>query len=174
MPGMHQEPPGPVDDPFFGEVRRRHPDVDIVLLPPVGGPDADEAPIADDDAVATARLRVAAAARQLWEAAAPGSDDEPEERLGYAAQEGWVRSSARTAEPRDDGPDALDRLERELRGRGAEVRREPGSLPRVLADLDGLTVTGSAAATGAVLLAVESEPLHVGEHRAAALVRGAR
>jgi hypothetical protein len=24
----------PIDDPFFAEVRRRHPDVDIVLVPP--------------------------------------------------------------------------------------------------------------------------------------------
>ncbi len=127
MPGMQSEPSGPVDDPFFDEVRRRHPDVDIVLLPPGDGEqDAADAPVADDDAVASARILVATAARQLWDAAAPGSDLEPDERLGYGAHEGWVRSAARVAEPRDDGPDVLDRLERELRGRGADVRREPG------------------------------------------------
>ena len=175
MPGMQSEPSGPVDDPFFDEVRRRHPDVDIVLLPPSDGEqDAADAPVADDDAVASARIRVATAAPQLWDAAAPGSDREPDERLGYGAHEGWVRSAARVAEPRDDGPDVLDRLEGELRGRGADVRREPGALPRVLGVLDDLTVTASAAATGAVLLAVESEPLHVGDHRAAELVRGSR
>ncbi len=175
MPGMQSEPPGPVDDPFFDEVRRRHPDVDIVLLPPGDGEQvAADAPVAADDAVAAARAGVDTAAQQLWAVAAPGSDEEPEERLGYGAHEGWVRSAARVAEVREDGPDALDRLERELRGRGADVRREPGALPRVLAALDHLTVTASAAATGAVLLAVESEPLHVGEHRAFELVRGAR
>ena len=175
MPGTHGEPPGPVDDPFFAEVRRRHPDVDIVLLPPTDGEQAaDDVPVVDDDAVAAARIRVATAARQLWAAGAPDSDDEPEERLGYAAHEGWVRSSARVAERRDDGADVLDRLERDLLGRGADVRREPGALPRLVASLDDLTLTASAAATGAVLLGVESEPLHVGEERAAELVRGAR
>lgn len=170
---MHREPPGPVGDPFFDEVRRRHPDVDIVLLPPSDGEQAAaDSPVVGDDVVATARIRVDAAARQLWEAAAPGSDELPEERLGYAAHEGWLRSSARVAEKRDDGADALDRLERDLRGRGADVRRESGALPRLLATLDDLTVTASAAPTGAVLLAVESEPLHVGESRAPELVRG--
>lgn len=33
---------GPVGDPFFARVRRRHPDLDLVLLPPES-PDAPEA-----------------------------------------------------------------------------------------------------------------------------------
>lgn len=48
--------PGPVGDPFFARVRRRHPDLDLVLLPPesadAGTPRAAEpgaeAALADD------------------------------------------------------------------------------------------------------------------------------
>ncbi len=175
MSGPNPESPGAVDDPFFREVRRRHPDVDIVLLPPSDGErTAADAPVVDDAAVAAARTRVAETAQWLWSVAAPGSDEAPRERLGFAAHEGWLRSGARVAEHRDDGSAALQRLDDALRDRGADVRREPGALPRLHAVLGDLTVTASAAATGAVLLAVESAPLHVGEHRAPELVRGAR
>ncbi len=34
---MELRPPTePIDDPFFAALRRRHPDVDVVLLPPPG------------------------------------------------------------------------------------------------------------------------------------------
>jgi hypothetical protein len=175
MSGTHPESPGAVDDPFFREVRRRHPDVDIVLLPPSDGEQAAaDAPVVGDDVVAAARRRVEDTARRLWAVVAPGSEEEPRERLGFGAHEGWLRSSARVADQRDDGPAALDRLDDVLRERGADVRREPGALPRLHGVLGDLTVTASAAATGAVLLAVESAPLHVGERRAPELVRGAR
>jgi hypothetical protein len=75
----------PIDDPFFAELRRRRPDIDIVLLPP-------ESPPADvehdaEQAAADALTRVAAQARQLW--GAP-----PEVRFRFGVDESSVRPVA--------------------------------------------------------------------------------
>ena len=58
--------PGPVGDPFFARVRRRHPDVDLVLLPPEppeAGRPARPEPGAEQ-ALAADRAEVEAEARQ--------------------------------------------------------------------------------------------------------------
>jgi len=40
---MELRPPTePIDDPFFAAVRRRHPDVDVVLLPPPDPPTPEQ------------------------------------------------------------------------------------------------------------------------------------
>ena len=48
---MELRPPGtPIDDPFFAAVRRRHPDVDLVVLPP-DAPEEEPAATVDDATV---------------------------------------------------------------------------------------------------------------------------
>src|SRR5689334_18958562 len=67
---------GPVGDPFFARVRRRHPDLDLVLLPPEtpGAPETPEAAGAGrpataepgaEEALANDRANVEEAARRL-------------------------------------------------------------------------------------------------------------
>ncbi len=58
--------PGPVTDPFFARVRRRHPEADLVLLPPEG-PDTGRSATAEpgaEEALAADRLAVEQAARE--------------------------------------------------------------------------------------------------------------
>lgn len=56
------------DDPFWSEVRRRHPDVDIVLLPPDLTPDLapDLAPASDTEV-----RRAAVAVQEVWRGVGP-------------------------------------------------------------------------------------------------------
>jgi hypothetical protein len=49
-------------DPFFAELRRRHPDIDIVLLPPE--PPPDETDTAPDPAVVEELARIVTGRRR--------------------------------------------------------------------------------------------------------------
>ena len=67
------EPREVSDDPFFGEVRRRHPDVDIVLVPPEAA--APPAPPPVDPAVlAAVPVEHDADTRDLWSQVARAID----------------------------------------------------------------------------------------------------
>jgi hypothetical protein len=75
----------PIDDPFFAELRRRRPDIDIVLLPPE--PPPAEAEEDAERAAADALHWVGARARQLWGAM-------PEVRYRFGSNEASVRPVA--------------------------------------------------------------------------------
>ena len=64
-------PTDPIDDPFFAAVRRRHPDVDLVVLPPEEPATRSPAQVPPDE-VAAARLRVVAEAARWWAVVEPG------------------------------------------------------------------------------------------------------
>jgi hypothetical protein len=174
---MELRPPGsPVDDPFFAAIRRRHPDVDLVALPP--DPPADE-PIepvepVDDAAVARVAELVGQTAGHLWAAVAPLTQAGPETRVRYAAREADVRAVARVVEKRSDGYALLVRLRHELEQRGWVVLRPPSpenGLERLDAEREGSHLVASyAEASGAVLLELASRPLPVGVERARELV----
>jgi hypothetical protein len=157
----------PIDDPFFATLRRRHPDVDVVLLPPTGPPGADPESAGEDD-VAAALIRVATQTRQLWLAVAPGADDQPDARYGFGADPASVRAVARVVARRDDGLDVLVRLRHELGSHGWELRRPRGAgVERLTGVLDDLDLTASyAEQSGTLILAVSSESMHVGADRA--------
>lgn len=155
---------------LFSELHRRHPDVDLVLLP-APAPLA-EVPEAGDDQVADTFSRVAWAARQLWSAVAPDSEVDPSVRWSYAADPGRVRAVARFVETRDDGFGALVALRHELETHGWEVVRPEAGVERLIGFLDEVEVAASYA--GTLVLCVSSEPLVVGGSRAAQLVRGGR
>lgn len=165
----------PLGDPFFGAVRRRHRDVDIVVLPPVPLP-ASAVPLVPvgDDEVAATLIRVATLARQLWAGVARESTDTPVGRFAYGTGPGTVRGTARLATRRDDGFHVLVALRHELETHGWEVTRLAGAVERMVGRLDDLTVSASyAEGSDALLLEVSSESLPVGEARARELTRPA-
>lgn len=175
----------PVDDPFFAPVRRRHPDVDVVVLPvppPPEGVPSDPADGTDgtDTTDPTALLaRVEAVARGWWGLLAqryPVSDEvgaEPRAGFRFGPEEHQVRATARVTTRLADGEAALADLRDALAGDGWMVERPPGDVPRVTAALDDLVLTAShAPGSGAFLLSVSSASVSVGVVTARDLVAG--
>ncbi len=161
----------PIHDPFLDAVRRRHPDVDVVVLPPEPPP-GDAPPPLTDDVVAATLVSVATLARQLWGSVAPDSEEVPEARYVYGAGPGAVRATSRVVTRRDDGFHVLVALRHELETDGWEVVRPPGVVERLEARLDDLLVTASyAEESGALVVAVASESMSVGQPRARELTR---
>ncbi len=169
---MEIRPSGaPIDDPFFAAVRRRHPDVDVVLLPATA-PEQEPLETVDDAVVDRAIELVEAFADELWLAVVPLSQSEPDVRLRYGEHESAVQAVARVVDRRSDGYAVLVRLRHELELRGWTVRRSPGQLERLTASLDGVRLVASyAEETGVVLLELRSAGLPVGVERARELVR---
>jgi hypothetical protein len=155
----------PIDDSFFAEVRRRHPDVDIVLLPPArplrgADPGADEV-------AAEALTRVSSRARQLWAAIAPDATERPEGRYRFGIDPGCVRPVASLATRREDGYEVLVRLRHELESAGWDVRRPDGTVERLAGVLDTLAVSASyAEALGVLVFTMTGPSASVGADRA--------
>ncbi|MCD4535878.1 hypothetical protein LRP67_17460 [Nocardioides sp. cx-169] len=162
----------PTGDPFFDALRRRHPDVDVVLLPPESPPAPPGATV--DEAAANAVLaRVQDLAGRLWSGAAGDSEESPRSRYRYGAGPGAVRAVAGVATRRGDGFHVLVALRHALESEGGALTRPPGAVERLVAHLDDLTVTASyAEEAGALLCEVSSESLEVGPDAARRLVRG--
>lgn len=160
----------PVGDPFFDVLRRRHRDVDVVLLPPVGPPGGGD-PVSDE-VVASTLLRVEAVARGLWSMVAPDSDDRPQSRCTYGAGPESVNATARLVTRRDDGFHVVVALRAELESDGWAVTRPDGPVERLVAYLDDLTLTASyVEGSGTLLVDLAAESLPVGQDRARALTR---
>ncbi len=158
-------------DPFWAAVRRRHPDVDLVVLPPAPA-DQDLGETVDDATVARAADLVGDLADELWRVIAPLSRTTPEARLRYGDREADVQAVARVVDRRSDGYAVLVRLRHELEQRGWAVQRPAGALERLTASLDGGRLVASyAEETGVVMLELCSVGLPVGVERARELVR---
>jgi hypothetical protein len=127
---------GVAGDAFFGAVRRRHPDVDIVVLPQTGPaePSATEVDPADLDDLAA---RFDAEIIELWAEVATGVA-----RPATASR--WVEGSVLGSVSREvllavEGVDAatahqaLAGAQRSLTGAGWHVLAPPTGMPRVLA-----------------------------------------
>ncbi len=156
---------------LFAELHRRHPDVDLVLLPPE--PPPVEAPEAGPDQVEAVLATATATAGRLWTVVAPDSPVAPQVRWSYAADPGRVQAVARVVEPQADGFHVLVALRHELEHHGWAITRPPGAVERLTGHLDELTLAASyAEQTGVLLVTVSSDPVVVGAERAAALVRG--
>jgi hypothetical protein len=162
-------------DPFWATVRRRHPDVDLALLPPgppPAGPSAE--PPADDEAlalVATARATVDRAAGSLWPPLVGGAP--PRATVAFGTAEGTVVVRVRASARHVADPGLLARLRELLEQQGWHPRGAEGEVARITGGRDGLRVRASyAAASGAFLVEVASAPLDVGRERAAALAGG--
>jgi len=162
----------PIRDPFFAALRRRRPDVDIVLLPPER-PTPQPDPV-DDAQVGATLERVTDQMTHLWQAVAGADGDRPRIRLGYGPDVGTVVASARGTTGVDDGFRRLVRLRHELESGGWRVGRLAGASERLTGRHHDLRVHASYAEdTGSLVVELVSEPLPVGVGRARSLVRSA-
>ena len=165
MPGMDfTRTPGPIGDPFLDEVHRRHPDVDIVVLPEEAGARSRPVAVVDEAAARALTERTGAEASRLWDLMR-GSDvpdaDAPWARLTRRGSGVRVATAQAVARETRDGAAMLSRLRAALDG--WTVRRVPGPVDRLLAERAGATVTAShAPASGVVVLEVASPPIVVG------------
>lgn len=166
---MHLQPPDAPLDAFFAAVRRRHPEVDLVVLPseeptPSAGPP-------DEARVSATPGQVATAAELAWHAL-EADTAAPTARWRFGPDDGTIVASARSSMTTPDGFRALVALRGALEAEGWRVRRPPGAVERLSAARGDLRVQASyAEATGALLLEVSSTPVLVGRSRARELVR---
>ena len=163
---MELRPPTAPLPPFFAAVRRRHPDVDVVVLPEDAGAPGATTDLLDDAALEAAAADAGAAVTAL-------TGTEPDTRLTYAGEVGTVRVRSRsTVEAADDR--ALTTLRERLAADGWLVRRLEGA-PRLVArreaDVDLHLRASYVEARGVLLVEVTTDALPVGDHRAKQLVR---
>jgi hypothetical protein len=153
--------------PFFAAVRRRHPDVDIVLLAP--DPPAATTEGADRAQVEESLRRTIAVAAEGW-LAATDRDDEPEARLGFGPDPTSVVARVRSTTTFEESP--LPDLAARLARQGWRLGYLPGAAERLIARRDDVDLLVSyASVTGAFVLTATSRPLQVGRARARELVR---
>jgi hypothetical protein len=166
---MELRPPDAPLDAFFAPVRRRHPDVDIVVLPPQD-PAPSTQPI-DEEQVDATLDRVAGTAGLVWNAALR-TTAAPEAGLGFGPDEGTVVASAHASATPADGRGALVALRGLLEGAGWRVRQHAGTVERLSGARGDVRVQASySESTGALRLEVRSEPMYVGRDRARELAR---
>jgi len=162
---------GPIPDPFFEAVRRRHPDVDIVLLPPDEPLAVPAGPPADAAAVDAALARATALAGSLWRVVPETPEATPGASVAAGPAVGTVQPRVRLVKHDADGHAMLVRLKDELVDRGWRVDRIPGPVERVVAAGEGASVSASYAPDpGTFILDLTTRPLLVGPERARMLV----
>jgi len=162
---------GPIPDPFFEVVRRRHPDVDIVLLPPDEPPPTPVGPPVDDATVREELARAGALADELWRGVPEAPEPVPEATLTLGPVQGTVQPRARAVRHDLDGHAMLVRLKDELVDRGWRVDRIPGPVERLVAAGEQASVNASYAPDhGTFIFELTTPPLHVGDARARRLV----
>ena len=166
---MEIRPPDAPLDAFFTPVRRRHPDVDIVVLPPPE-PASSGDPV-DGAQVDAALDRVHDTASRVSEAAL-GHTTVPAATWAFGQDEGTVVASVRAGTTTDHGFSLLAELRELLERDGWRIRRPPGEVERLVGARGDVRVQASyAETTGALLLEVRSDPIQVGRSRARVLVR---
>ncbi len=165
------EPPpagSPPDDPFFAPLRGRHPDVDLVLLPPEPARRPEHL---DASCVAAAAEQAARTAALLG--AGAGLASETGTRLGFGPDPGTVVATARLVESCAEDATVLDRLAGVGAGDGWEVHLRAGAVASLVGRGGDLRLRATyAAATRALVVEVASMPLAVGSATARDLVRG--
>lgn len=160
---MELQPPTAPLPPFWAAVRRRDPDIDIVILP--AGEPSSPGDGVEDRVVAEAVDRVNAAVDAL------GAEPPAAARIDFGPDPGTVVPRVRLASHREDGLATLNRLRDQLEEQGWAVRRPEGGVARLVGRRDDLHVRASyAEQTGAFLLDVSADPLSVGTDRARELV----
>jgi hypothetical protein len=154
--------------PFFAAVRRRHPDVDIVLLAPEPAED-DHPEAVTEGQLANAFDLTTGTATKAW-AEAVGDGQVPETRYAFGADETAVTVRARVAARLDRS--ALEPLAAALAQDGWEVAHRPGAVSRLAARRATMQLLASyTGADGAFVLTATSAPLLVGVERARELAK---
>lgn len=160
------EPSAPLP-PFLDAVRRRHPDVDMVVLPPEQPPAHRE--VLDDATVAAVLERVDTVAGEVWSGVGDGN---VRTSLGYGPDEGTVVARSRGTALLTEGPRVLAALRERLSADGWRFRRPQDGVHRLVGRRDDLSLRALyARGSGAFLVEVSSAPLPVGRDRAPGLVR---
>jgi hypothetical protein len=153
--------------PQLAGLRRRHEDVDIVVLPPDGPPSGG--PVADEQ-VQAAAAKVDGLASQVW-TDATDVRVEPVTRVGYGPEPGTVVAKSRILVRVPGGEHVVHELARVLGDDGWRVGRAPDG-PRLVARRDDVFARVSYAdVSGAVLVDLACDPMLVGTDRARRLVR---
>lgn len=174
-----QRTPGPIGDPFLDTVHRRHPDVDIVVLPDPRGDAGTPVAVLPAD-VDTARVeradagtRLTALWRVLHEDPEAADPTRVAARLAPGPVAGTVVATAQATTTLDpevpDGRRMMSRLAGALEG--WEVGRREGPVERLVASRDGASVRATyAEPTGVLVVVLTGPPLGVGAEAAHALV----
>lgn len=169
------------NDPFWSVVRRRHPDVDIVVLPADDAPDLTPAPGATPIHTGETLAEFEADVTDLWERLGQPAG-RPVVRWTSAPNRGAVALEGRiTAEHVDpeDATAALHRAAERLGAEGWHVLLPPDGLPRVAAGQTRTTGRRTVQvvhvpARDRLLLIVRSEPIPVSRNTANTLLGGER
>ena len=148
--------------PILAAVRRRHPDVDLVLVCDEPAPETDEEPTPEADLTA-ALERVTAHATGAWASVADAGEPLLA-RLEPGPAENTVVARARAVGVRDDSP--LPVLEQALAAAGWVTGRPSAGLELLAGRRPGVDLLASYAPTAVVTLTVSSAPLPVGVGRA--------
>ncbi|HEU4812387.1 MAG TPA: hypothetical protein VFT00_09620 [Nocardioides sp.] len=150
-------------------VRRRHPDADVVVLPPEPSP--VPTPAVDDQGVAATIDLVRRLATSLWAHVADAPADPPvDPDFGPLCGTVVVRSRHSASIP--DRPHLLADLRDDLQGDGWHFRRPCGAVERLVGERDGVELRGIyAAGSGLLLVTLTSAALFVGADRARSVVR---
>lgn len=149
------------DDPFFSELRRAHPDVDVVLLPPVDPTPPDLPPATLGQAIST-RKHAIAVLDALWSRIGLTLDT-PAEAWWQQANphlHRFVVKNAVTGLEEGAGPAVTNQLARALLDLGWEPQPSPADQPSLLARVGSLDVRVTGYDT-AVSVEVVSDPLHL-------------
>ncbi len=166
---------GPLDDPFFEPLRRRHPDVDIVILPPEEAPQEPALPQVTDEVVAAEVDRIAAAAEALWRVAGEDVDAHPGTFVALGDLPGTVQARARVVTRTPEGFRVLVRLRGELVDQGWRVDRVEGPVEQLLGTGPDAALRASyAEQSGTLIVELTGLRAYVGTDRARALVAGGR
>jgi len=154
--------------PFFAAVRRRHPDIDIVLLSAESSVQVARVP-ASERQLANAFDLITGTATRLW-AEVVDDGQVPDTRFRFGPDQASVTVRARLS-ARLDGS-RLDDLAVALDVSGWEVGRRRDDAGRLFARRRSIQLVASyAEATGTFVVTVTSPPMLVGVDRARELAR---
>jgi hypothetical protein len=155
--------------PFFAAVRRRHPDVDIVLLPDETAPEAPLLEPVSGRILADALDLVTGIVTRAW-ASVVGDGQLPESRFVFGPDPASVVARARASTVLDTSP--LVPLAAALSEGGWALGHESGAVSLLFGRRGPSQLVASyAPETGTFILTVTSDPLPVGAERARELAR---
>ena len=160
--------------PFFAAVRRRHPDVDIVLLPPeqrAAEPAAEpgQREPATERQLANAFDLATGTATKVW-AAAVGDGQVPDTRFAFGDDPASVTARARLAGPLDGSP--LVPLAAALTQDGWELAYRAGDISQLVGRRATMHLSATyAAESGSFVVTATSASFPVGVDRARELTR---
>ncbi len=144
-------------EPFFRVLHEQHPDVDLVILPPIDSPDPDQ-PLASADDVRRAAAATRSAFAEILQAVGHHEPDSCHEAWRFedspVARRLLIRTAIREL-PHDAAVPLLREIGDALLARGWDARGVSSSRPELLAS-DGRHLLGAEVVAGSVDLWIQS------------------